>query len=119
MSELIRGRISGIPGSDIPFSVDSGGNMAVALPGTIVAGQATVAGAGTPVALGTIALTSGVTVRALQDNAGTIFVGGFAVSDSTGYELDAAETVFMEVSALEQVWVDASSNGDKVSYIGG
>ena len=119
MSNLIRGRVSGIPGSDVPFNVDSSGNMSVSMPGTITAGQVTITTGGVAVCLGTATLYSGVNVKALYGNGGTAYVGGFAVSSTVGYELRPAESVFVEVNALEQVWVDTNSDGDKVSYIGG
>ncbi len=116
---LIRGRVAGVPGSDVPFNVDSSGNLSAATPGTVVAGVATIATAGAAVCLGTATLTSGINVKALDANGGTAYVGGFAVSSSAGYELKATESVFVEVDALEQIWVDTNNNGDKVSYIGG
>lgn len=119
MKTLIYGLDSGVPGSVVPFSVAPAGGLNVATPGTVVAGQATIATGGVAVCLGTVTLTSGVNVKALDGNGGTVYVGGFAVSSSVGYELKPTESVFVEVSALEQVWVDANNNGDKVSYIGG
>lgn len=94
----------------------------VALPSVLVHGQTTVTTAGTEVALGaSTALTSGVRVKALSDNAGSVYVGANPVTSSTGFELAAGEEVFIEVANLATVYVDAAAggDGDGVCYIGG
>jgi hypothetical protein len=111
-------------GVSIPARVvaDGGGSLTVDLaPVTaVVHGQKTVTTAGTEVALGaSTALKSGVRVKALHGNTGWIYVGGNPVTSSTGYVLDAGEEVFVEVSNLATVYIDASVNGEGVSFIGG
>ena len=99
----------------------SGGNIIydIRLPDTIVNGQKTVSSAGTAEALGaSTSLESGIKIKALADNTGTIYVGDSDVDSSSGFELAAGEEVFIEIDDLAKVYVDASSSGDGVSYIG-
>lgn len=93
--------------------------LTVAVPSGIAHGQKTVASAGTEVALATsTALTSGVRIKAMHANTGWIYVGANPVTSSTGFVLDAGEEVFLEVANLATVYIDASVNGEGVSYIG-
>ena len=91
----------------------------ITAPSTIVNSQKSVTTAGTSVALGSsTTLYSGVRIKALAANVGDIYVGNSSVSSSTGFVLDAGEEVFVEVGDLATIHLDASSNGDGVSYIG-
>lgn len=94
--------------------------VGAAVPTIIVYGQTTVVGAGTAVVLGSAtALTSGVTVKANSDNTGVIYLGGSAVSSSTGFILAAGEERFVEIDDVAKVFIDAGTNDDGVSWIGG
>ncbi len=90
----------------------------VALPTAIYHGQTTVTTAGTEVALAASqAILSGVTIKALASNTGIMYIGANPVTSSTGFALAAGEQIFIEISNLATVYVDASVNGEKVSYI--
>ncbi len=92
----------------------------VAIPSTIYHGQETVDAAGTDQtirAAGSQAITSGVTVKALAGNTGIVYVGAEGVAAATGFELSAKESVFIEVSDIASVWIDAATTDDGVSYI--
>ena len=92
---------------------------AITLPTAIYNGQKTVAAAGTAEALAASqALISGVHVKALIGNSDKAYVGNSGVDSSNGYELDAGESVFLEIANLATVYVDVASNGDGVSYVG-
>jgi len=92
----------------------------VILPNTIVSGQKPVTAAGTAEALGTATqLVSGVTVKALTDNSGYVYVGNSDVSATAGIELKAGESVFVECNNLATIYVDSAVNGEGVGYIGG
>ena len=81
-------------------------------------GQKTVSTAGTQVALASSqAITHSVKIKALHGNGGWIYVGNSSVSSSNGYVLDAGETVEIQVANLATVYVDASVNGEGVSYV--
>lgn len=89
-------------------------------PTSVTHGQKTVAAAGTAEALGSsTALLSGVRIKALAANTGNIYVGGSSVSSSDGFVLAAGEEVFIEIDDLATVYIDADTNGEGVSYIGG
>ncbi len=90
-----------------------------ATPTTFYHGQTTVTTAGTEVALASSqVLTSGVTLKALHANTGWIYVGTNPVTLSTGFVLDAGESIFIEVANLATVYIDSSVNGEGVSYSG-
>jgi hypothetical protein len=97
----------------------------------IRSGQTVVAAAGTRVILlagdpQNIRVKS-VNIRALSTNGGIIYVGGSDVSNLVGRELIANENVTIQVSDedwkhgssvnLSKIWLDASVNGEGVSYI--
>lgn len=92
----------------------------VALPGALLNGRATVASAETAVPLAgeSTPLTSGVRVKALAGNTGTVYIGDEDVAAATGYPLAAGEEVFVEINDLAAVYVDAAENGDAVAYLG-
>ena len=92
----------------------------MAIPTTIYSGQETVDAAGTDQTIrpaGSQAITSGVTVKALAGNTGIIYVGAENVAAATGFELSAKESVFLEVSDIASVWIDAATTDDGVSWI--
>jgi hypothetical protein len=90
----------------------------VTLPTTIYSGVKAVTAAGTDEVLAASqALKSGVTVKAHSTNTGTIYVGPEGVAAATGFRLAAGESVFVEVDNLADVCLDASVNGEGVSYI--
>jgi len=63
------------------------------------------------------AILSGVTIKALSANTGTVYVGGATVAAANGFPLLAGESVFLEVANLATVYLDVSVNGEGVSYI--
>ena len=67
-----------------------------------------------------------ITIRANTGNAGVIYLSGIALTASAafGYILSAGETITLDVSKffdahidLSKVWIDASVNGDGISYV--
>jgi hypothetical protein len=101
--------------------VDIGDVDVTSLPqgATIFNGQKAVTTAGTQVALGhpSHAITHSVKIKALHGNTGWIYIGDSSVSSSTGYVLDAGETLELQIANLSTVYVDSSVNGEGVSYI--
>lgn len=88
-------------------------------PTTLIHGVKTVTTAGTEVALTTTKmLKSGVTIKALGANTGIIYVGLNPVTSSTGFPLLAGESIFIEIHNPTLIYIDASVNGEGVSYIG-
>lgn len=84
-------------------------------------GNRTVATAGTDVVLSTSSVPcKRVTIEAYRANTGTIAVGGTGVdaaaSNGTGMTLAAGEAVSMNVSNLNQVYIDATVSGEGVRY---
>ena len=63
-------------------------------------------------------LVSGVLVKALASNASTVFVGPSGVTTTTGLELSAKESVFIEVDSLSKVYFIASTAGEGITYLG-
>ena len=85
--------------------------------GNIVGGSQTVTTSGTCVALGS-AECYRVHIRANSDNTGIVAVGGSAVTASpvTGVFLEAAESLTLDVDNLSKVYIDASIDGEGVSF---
>jgi hypothetical protein len=85
-----------------------------------MSGQTTVTTAGTEVQLNANQACKSVIIKALTSNTGIMYIGNDganAVSSSTGYPLNKDEYVVLEVLNLNNVYVDASVNGEKVAWI--
>lgn len=108
-------------GSALPAGSANIGDVDVAsvsLPAAIYNGKTTVTTAGTRVALASSqALVSGVTVKALAANTGTIYVGNSAVDSSNGFALAKGESVFIEIANLATVYLDSSVNGEGATFV--
>jgi len=107
-------------------SIDDGGNTitvdgsvnATILPaGTVGNGQNTVASAGTAEALAGSTAIESVTIKALHANTGMIYVGDSGVDSTNGFVLDAGETVSMDVDNLADIYIDADTSTDGVSFL--
>jgi hypothetical protein len=83
-------------------------------------GQTGVATAGTAVRLAASSeLCNGpVLVKALPVNSGVMYLGGPGVNAANGLPLAKGEWVtFCFIGDLNQLWLDASVNGEKVAWI--
>jgi len=89
--------------------------VTVSTSASVGATKATVTTAGTRVQLGTNTALS-VTVRAKLTNAGIIYLGGSNVSSSNGFDMSPGDTISLDVGNTNQVWIDAATSGDAVSY---
>ena len=88
----------------------------------------TVAAAGTAVALGSGVKARKLRIKALPANAGVVYVGDVDVDSTNGYVLAAGAELVLDSSDhwdlsnmpefdLSQLYVDAATNGDKVSIL--
>ena len=64
-------------------------------------------------------LTSGITIKALADNAGTIYIGGVDVDSTNGFPLAAGDLIFIELKSLPMIYIDGTDADDAIAYIGG
>lgn len=79
--------------------------------------KAVVTAAGTRVKLPAYACSK-VTIVALKGNNGSIFVGGDDVSSTIfGAELEAKDSITLEVSNANLISINASISGEGVSYV--
>ena len=87
---------------------------------SILHGQNTVAAAGTAeLLISATQETMIVTIKALAGNSGTIYVGDSDVSSSNGFALAAGQEVTLVIdNAQANIYIDAGTNSDGVSYIG-
>ena len=89
----------------------------LAAPATVIfSGTVTVATAGTAVQFPVQPIDAGVTVKAPSGNAGDIYIGPSTV-DNTSFFLSPGESRFIETNNLNNIWVDAASDGDVVVYL--
>jgi hypothetical protein len=96
-------------------SVVSGGSSS---PTSVLSGKTTVTTSGTRVALATSTTSRSVIVKALATNTGTIYVGNSSVSSASGLQLAAGDSVSFDITNLSTVNIDASVNGEGVTYLG-
>lgn len=88
-------------------------------PSTIYNNQVTVATAGTRVQVSAASVSiTGAILQALSTNAASIWIGSSAVSASNGYELQAGQATSVAIDNLNKIYVDASTSGDKLCYVG-
>lgn len=84
-------------------------------------GRKTVTTAGTRVQLGESRTINAVAITALEGNTGAICVGGKTVvaklENRTGTPLAAKATVSLETDDLGDLYIDATVNGDGVSWM--
>ena len=83
-------------------------------------GQKTITAAGTAEALGTALINGPLMVKALEGNAGQVYIGNDGAGDvasTTGMVLVAGEIVVFEfVSNLGNIMLDAANNDDGVAW---
>jgi hypothetical protein len=100
------------------------GTLAVKTPiSAPVAGQVAIATIATAEVLGSGVLTNGVVIKAGLANTGTILVGAAGVTDTNngtgnGYPLSAGEAISIAAANLSQVYINGTTAGDFVSYVG-
>lgn len=59
-----------------------------------------------------------ITIIAKRSNTGSIFIGGADVSSSVyGIELHASETFDIDIANTNLLWIDASVNGEGISFV--
>jgi len=79
----------------------------------------TITTAGTRVQLASdISVITNIKFKAPSSNEGLVAIGDSTVSMTKGYELSAGQTLELPRVELSEVYVDAATNGDKVSWIG-
>jgi hypothetical protein len=94
--------------------------LTLPVPSTPYNGNVTVTTAGTRVQLsGASVPVKFVIIRAHIANTGTIYVGDSAVAAANGYRLTAGEPILWPIDNLNKLYVDASVNGEGVSYAAG
>lgn len=86
-----------------------------------ISGQAIIVSNNIPVALGTGIVEGGLWIHANKANVGTIYIGNDgnnSISSTTGYALEAEDTVILDyVYDLSTMYVVSSSAGDKVEWL--
>lgn len=89
----------------------------LAPPSAIGDGSKTVTSAGARVALSATSIPCRkVIITALEDNTGTIWVGGSTVAAGRGRPLVALQAETLDINDLSKVYLDASVDGEGVSY---
>ena len=84
-------------------------------------GQKTITAAGTAEALGTAIIDGPLVVKALEGNAGQVYLGNDGAGDvasTNGLRLAAGDVViFDHVGNLSSLYVDSSVNGEGVAWL--
>ncbi len=86
-------------------------------PHIILNGQTPVAVPGTAVVIGLATVIRAVTVKALADNVGDIYVGNATVDNTNGFILSPGESVSIAINSRGDVYIDADNAADAISYI--
>ncbi len=93
--------------------------MATSESPVIMAGEKTVAAAGTAEALSSTKRVKALTIVAKAGNTGQVYFGGADVSNSTNDGLDAKESVNFEAEGwmdLADIYIDCDVNGEGVDF---
>ena len=89
----------------------------------IIQGSVTVSTAGTRVRLYTptddnpTSYVRYIKFKAPSTNTGLIALGTVTVTMATGYELAAGQTLELTECGLQNLYIDAATNGDKIAWI--
>jgi len=84
---------------------------------TAGSGHKTVTAAGTAEMLAANQPCKSVVVKALSTNTGIIYVGVSTVDATNGFELSASESVSIDISDLNKLYLDVSVSSEGVSYL--
>ena len=85
----------------------------------IVAGEKTVASAGTAEALATTNRVKSLTIIAKAGNTGQVYVGGSDVSSATNDGLDAGENISFNAASwldIADIFIDTGVSGEGVDF---
>ena len=63
------------------------------------------------------ALESGIRIKADAANAEAIFIGPSPVGATNGFKLSANEEVFIDIDAIDKVFVMSTGGGETLSFI--
>lgn len=107
-----------VDGSAVTQPVSGTVTTTETVPTTIYNGKKTVTTAGTRVTLASSQAVKSVTIKALSTNTGFIYVGDTSVASTNGLQLEAGETISLDIANLNTVNLDSSVNGEGVTYIG-
>lgn len=84
---------------------------------TVGNGKKTVTSAGTAEALASSTSSASVTIRALGTNTGQVYVGDSGVDSTNGYQLDAGDTVSLDIDNVSDVYIDVDTSTEGVTYL--
>lgn len=107
-----------VDGSAVTQPVSGTVTTTESVPTTIYNGKKTVTTAGTRVVLAASQAVKSVTIKALSTNTGFIYVGDTSVASTNGLQLEAGETISLDIANLNTVNLDSSVNGEGCTYIG-
>lgn len=85
-------------------------------PTTVAHGVQTVSTAGVRVQLTSNACKA-IVIKASVSNTGTVYVGGTSVSAANGFPLAAGDTISLDISDTNVLWVDASANAQSIAWM--
>lgn len=91
--------------------------ISIASPTLIYHNKKTVTTAGNRVALASSQAVRSVCIKALITNTGYIYVGDSSLSSTNGFQLLAGDTVSLDISNLNTIYIDSSVSGEGVTYI--
>lgn len=91
--------------------------VSIAAPTSIYHNKKTVTTAGTRVVLASSQAVRSVCIKALITNTGYIYIGDSSLSSTNGFQLLAGDTVSLDISNLNTIYIDSSVSGEGVTYI--
>jgi len=97
--------------------VCAGQRVEVESANTIISGQTTTNAATRVQVSATSTSISSISVKALSTNTGLVYVGDVTVDSSNGRELQAGESVDIDITNLNLIYIDVSVNGEGISYV--
>lgn len=115
-------------GQNEDIQVDSAGNLKVATSGASTlstldhGAKSSVGTSAVQMTASSITASKGVLVKAANSNTGIVYVGNSDVTANTtdatdGFELVSGESVFIEVSNANLIYLRASASGQKVFFL--
>ena len=88
----------------------------IVIPASVAQGFQAITTAGTRVNLADNVAKS-ITIKANANNNGTVYIGDSTVTSSDGFPLRAGDTLSLDISNTNKIWIDASISGESISWI--
>lgn len=99
------------------IAIDENGNVVGAAASSVGTGNKATVTAGTRVQLATSTACVKVNIQAKASNSDYVYVGGSAVSATSGIALSPTSSITLNINDLSLIYIDSAVSGEGVTYL--